>query len=86
MAISCKGQVGGGYELGLGFTQKPVQVAPPAKHVADWPLQDVAITNIVWCMAYKGGVGMRVVYCAIVVHTYCNGVNNAGGGGTYKDD
>ena len=22
-----------------------------------WPLHDIAITNIVWCMAYKGGVG-----------------------------
>ena len=22
-----------------------------------WPLQDIPITNIVWCMAYKRGVG-----------------------------
>jgi len=22
-----------------------------------WPLHDIAITNIVWCMAQKGGVG-----------------------------
>jgi len=22
-----------------------------------WPLHDIAITNIVWCMAYKGRVG-----------------------------
>jgi len=25
--------------------------------VRDWPLHDIAITNIVWCMAYKGSVG-----------------------------
>jgi len=24
---------------------------------AIWPLHNVAITNIVWCMAYKGGSG-----------------------------
>jgi len=36
--------------------------------------------NIVWCMAYKMGVRARVVYCAIVMQSYCNGVDNAGGG------
>jgi len=24
---------------------------------ANWPLHDIAITNIAWCMAYKRGVG-----------------------------
>jgi len=24
---------------------------------ARWPLHDIAIANIVWCMAFKGGVG-----------------------------
>ena len=24
-----------------------------------WPLHDIAITNIVWCMAHKRGVGGR---------------------------
>jgi len=24
--------------------------------LAHWPLHDIAITNIVWCMAYKRGV------------------------------
>jgi len=24
---------------------------------ADWPLHNIAITNIVWCIAYKPGVG-----------------------------
>jgi len=36
-----------------------------------WPLDDIAITNIVWCMAYKGGVGGggRILRygCAIVL-------------------
>jgi len=30
---------------------------PPPPHPAPWPLHDIAITNIVWCMAYKGSVG-----------------------------
>ena len=25
-----------------------------------WPLHDIVITNIVWCMAYKGRVGGRI--------------------------
>jgi len=33
----------------------------PARVV--WPLQDIAITNIVWCMAYTRGVG-RGAYIA----------------------
>jgi len=32
-----------------------------------WPLYDIAITNIVLCMAYKRGVGGGGVYCAMVV-------------------
>jgi len=27
--------------------------------VRTWPLHDIVITNIVWCMAYKGRVGGR---------------------------
>jgi len=23
----------------------------------DWPLHDIVIANIVWCIAYKGGIG-----------------------------
>jgi len=30
------------------------------KSNAFWPLHDVAITNIVWCKAYQGGLGSRV--------------------------
>ena len=39
--------------------------APLSEAILDeiWPLHDVDITNIVWCMAYKGGV----VYCTIAV-------------------
>jgi len=36
-----------------------------------WPLQDIVITNIVWCMAYTrevGGGGMLPNSCAIVLH------------------
>jgi len=32
-----------------------------------WPLHDIAITNMVLCMAYKWGVGGGVVYFAIDV-------------------
>ena len=30
-----------------------------ASTVRTWPLHDIVITNIVWCMAYKGRVGGR---------------------------
>ena len=30
-------------------------------------LHNIAITNIVWCMAYKGGGRLGGVYCATVV-------------------
>jgi len=33
---------------------------------AIWPLHDIAITNIVWRIAYKKGVG-GVLYCTTVV-------------------
>jgi len=33
-------------------------------------------------MGGRGGV----VYCAIVVQSYCNSAGNAGGRGKYKDD
>jgi len=32
-----------------------------------WPLHEIAITNIVWCMTYKRGSRDGVVYCAIAV-------------------
>ena len=35
---------------------------------ATWPLHDIAITNIVWCMPYKGGVGGR----AYIAQWSCN--------------
>jgi len=31
------------------------------------PTDDIVITNFVWCMAYKRGVGRGVVECAMVV-------------------
>jgi len=37
-------------------------------HGAAWPLHDIAITNIVWCIAHKRGVGGGVVKCAMEVH------------------
>jgi len=45
-----------------------------------WPLHDIAMINIGWCMAYQRGFGGGVVYCAIVVPWYCNSVGNAAGG------
>jgi len=39
----------------------------PGEYISDWPLHDIVITNIVWCIAYKREVGGGVVYCPIVV-------------------
>jgi len=51
-----------------------------------WPLHDIAITNVVWCMTYtKEGRG-GVVYCAIDVQWYCNSAGSAGGRGKYTYD
>ena len=45
----------------------------------DWPLHDIAITNIVWCI-YSIHTWGRVsgVYCAVVVQYYYNSVGIAG--------
>ena len=51
-----------------------------------WPSHDIAITNIVWCMAYKRGVGGGVVYCAIDVQWYGNSAGSAGGKGQQTDN
>jgi len=50
--------------------------------VATWPLHDIAITNILWCMAYKRGFGGGGVYCAMVVQQYCSSARamQVGGG------
>jgi len=37
------------------------------QHTFDWPLHDIVITNIVWCMVYKIEVEGGVVYCSIAV-------------------
>ena len=50
-----------------------------------WPIHDIAIANIEWCMAYAGGVWGGVVYCAVVVHYFCNSVDIADARGQYKD-
>jgi len=44
-----------------------------------WPLQDIVITNLVWCIAYKREVGGGVLYCPINVQEYRTEVDNAGG-------
>jgi len=30
-----------------------------------WPLHDIVITNIVWCIAYTREVGRGVVHCQV---------------------
>jgi len=32
-----------------------------------WPLHDIVITNMVWCIAYRREVGRGVVYSPIIV-------------------
>ena len=36
------------------------RLAPRLDPADSWPLQDIVITNIVWCVAYKGRVGGRI--------------------------
>ena len=56
--------------------------SPPSVGLAaaTWPLHDIAITDIVWCIAYKRESGGEVVYSPIIVQSYCTRVGNAGGG------
>jgi len=46
-----------------------------------WPLHDIAIANIVWCMAYRSGGRKVAVYCAMGVQYNCSRVGFAGGEG-----
>ena len=48
------------------------------KDVSGWPLHDIVITNIVWCIADKREVGRGVVYCPIIVQSSRTRVGNAG--------
>ena len=54
--------------------------------VRGWPSRNIAITNVVWCVAYKRGVGGG----AYIAQWSCNsipiGLSFAGGGGQHKDD
>ena len=45
-------------------------------------LHDIAITDVVWCMAYKRRFRGGGVYCAMGVQSYCNRVGFAGGRGS----
>jgi len=51
---------------------------------APWPLHDIVITNIVWCLAYKRAVGRGVVYCPRIVEQNCTRLGNAAGRGGLK--
>jgi len=50
-----------------------------------WPLQDIVITNIVWCVEYEWEVGRGVLCCVIIMQEYCTRVGHAGGRGEWKD-
>jgi len=50
--------------------------------VTDWPLHDITLTNIVWCLAHKRGVGEGGAYianCAICFVGKIQGRGLAGG-------
>ena len=49
------------------------------------PLHDIVITNIVWCIDYKREFGGGVVYCRIIVQSYCTRVGHACGWGKCID-
>ena len=51
---------------------------------SSWPLHDIVMTNMVWCIAYKREFGGGVVYCLIIGQWYCNSEGNAGEGGGDK--
>jgi len=54
------------------------------ERVEYWPLHDIVLTNIVWCIAYKREVGSGVVYYPIIVQSCCTRVGSAGGRGERK--
>jgi len=47
-------------------------------------LHDIVLTNLVWC-TYKREVGRGIVYCPIIVQSYCSRVGNAGRRREWKD-
>jgi len=47
-------------------------------HQGGWPLHDIVIADIVWCIAYTPEVGRGVSYGPIIVQSYCTRVGNAG--------
>jgi len=67
------------------FTQLTHSASKSQKNnVTGWPLYDIAITIMVWCMADKRGSWGGVINCAIFVQQCCNSVGKAGGGGNKK--
>jgi len=42
-------------------------MAPTHDCIKGWPLQDIVIAKIVWCIAYTREVGRGVLYCSIIV-------------------
>jgi len=51
--INIGGRRGGGGDPAATLVAAPIAapVSAPAVAVASWPLHDLVITNIVWCMA-----------------------------------
>jgi len=41
------------------------EVHPKPPLSVRWPLDDIAITNIVWCMAHNRNIGGGGLYCTI---------------------
>jgi len=57
------------FELSLSKREKRNRARRRMAYGPRWPLQEIAIPNIVWCK--KGGVGGGAyVYCAMVVSSY----------------
>jgi len=78
--------VGGERELRVAHMNTWIRTQHVGCPPAAWPLHDIAMTNIVWRMAYTRGVRWGVVYCPIAAQQYCNSVGNAGGPEEWKDD
>jgi len=54
------------------------------ERVEYWPLHDIVITDIVWCIAYKREVGRGVLYSPVIVNSIAPGWAMQVGGGNER--
>ena len=67
MALGAYGELPWIYLAAWGESRRRDPMAALRAGSPPWPLHDIAVSNFVWCMAYKRGVGGEVVSCVMVV-------------------